>query len=241
MASSSFGGHTRTSNTLKQSFDLRCTSRERLLPEFIAGILDEFDEGDEKTPWVRTMNNKTLEQDTGDLFADQLILGLEEEVEEHAGEVVGLVVGEAEMVSDGVDGVITSLRFDGGCVGGRGGGGGGGGGGRVDGAIDQAFENIHGGVVLELRESTLELGNTPLPDVVDEGVDERNIVFGAGFDFNFLFVDFLVFGGEDDRAQNDFLEGERRGEMTVVKVLFEREEELGTSHGSEESGREIRE
>lgn len=39
-----------------------------VIPELVRGIFDELDECDEQTPWMRSIHNQTLEQDTRNLL-----------------------------------------------------------------------------------------------------------------------------------------------------------------------------
>lgn len=39
-----------------------------VFPELVLGILDEFDEGDEQSPWVWTIDDQSFQEDACDLF-----------------------------------------------------------------------------------------------------------------------------------------------------------------------------
>ena len=51
---------------------------------------------------MRAVDNEPLEEDSGDLLLDGLGVGLGEQVEEAAGEVVRVRVGVAQLVRDAV-------------------------------------------------------------------------------------------------------------------------------------------
>ena len=53
-------------------FDFWCTVDKLMMPELELWVLDEFNEGDEKTPRMRSVNNQPLQQDASDLLLDGL-------------------------------------------------------------------------------------------------------------------------------------------------------------------------
>lgn len=73
-----------------------------MAPELEWWILDELNEGDEKSPWVRAIHYQPLQQDPGDLFLDGLCICLSKEVQEGAAEVVSVTVGVAQLIGDGI-------------------------------------------------------------------------------------------------------------------------------------------
>jgi hypothetical protein len=83
---------------------------------------NKLNEGDEKTPRMRSESDESFEEDPkagkrrineaivfflvqipGDLLLNLFRVGLEEEVEQGAAEVVGVGVGVAQLVGDGVE------------------------------------------------------------------------------------------------------------------------------------------
>ena len=104
-----------------------------VLPEVVAGVLDELDEGNEEPPRVRPVDDQPLKQHARDLLLNGLRVGLREEREEGTAEEVRVAVGVAKLVGYGVEEEVPPWRGGGGRGEGRGGGGGerGGGGGRV--------------------------------------------------------------------------------------------------------------
>ena len=95
-------------------------------PELERGVLDQLDEGDQETPGVGPVDDQPLKQHPrqkwqlkrvniltteillqdlnapGDLLLDGLSVGLSKQVEEAAGEVVGVGVGVPQLVGDAV-------------------------------------------------------------------------------------------------------------------------------------------
>lgn len=55
------------------------------------------------------MHDEPLEQDAGDLLLDHLRLRLREQVEQHAAEVVRVLVGVPQLVGHGVQEEVTAL------------------------------------------------------------------------------------------------------------------------------------
>ena len=58
---------------------------------------------------MRAVDDEPFEQDSRDLLLHHLRLGLREEVEKHAAEVVGVLVGVAELVRHRVEEKVPSL------------------------------------------------------------------------------------------------------------------------------------
>jgi len=51
-------------------------------PELEGGVLDQLYEGDQETPGVRSVDNESLQQDSGDLLLNSLGVCLGEQIEE---------------------------------------------------------------------------------------------------------------------------------------------------------------
>ena len=60
---------------------------------------------------MRPVDDEPLEQDSGDLLLDGLLVGLGEEEEEGAAEVLGVGVGVPQLVGDGVEEEVAALRL----------------------------------------------------------------------------------------------------------------------------------
>mmetsp|Transcript_10128 Transcript_10128/g.29888 ORF Transcript_10128/g.29888 Transcript_10128/m.29888 type:complete len:254 (-) Transcript_10128:1041-1802(-) len=104
--------HARPAHALKELFNLGRRADEVLGPEAVARVFNQLDEGDEQAPGVRPVHDEALHQHAGDLLLDLLRPGLLEEAEEHAGEVVRVVVGEAQLVGQGVEEQVAPLRVE---------------------------------------------------------------------------------------------------------------------------------
>ena len=72
-------------------------------------ILDELPEADHETPWVWPTSLQSLEEDGADLLEDNLASSLRVDEQNDAQEVECVVVGEAELVDDGVQEAQASL------------------------------------------------------------------------------------------------------------------------------------
>jgi len=103
------GHHTAPGHRLEELLDLGRTLHELVGPELERRVLDEFDEGDEESPGVGPVHNQPLQQHPGDLLLDGLSVGLAEQVEQEAGEVVGVRVGVSQLVGDTVEEEIPTL------------------------------------------------------------------------------------------------------------------------------------
>mmetsp|Transcript_2978 Transcript_2978/g.5335 ORF Transcript_2978/g.5335 Transcript_2978/m.5335 type:complete len:511 (+) Transcript_2978:47-1579(+) len=147
---------------VKEVLDLGGAASELVVPEEIAGVLDEFDKGDEETPWVRSVDDETLEKDAGDLFLDDVLGGFGEHEEDDAAKVVGVVVGVAQLVGDGVEEEITAFRIK---------------------IAGKTLEEIKGSALGSVLGGGLVAGvgavDGKVAGVEDKGVDEGDVVAGA--------------------------------------------------------------
>jgi len=92
--------------------DFWSTVDELVVPELELRVFDKFDERDEKTPRMRSVDNQSLQQDSRDLLLDRLRVGLGEQVEQRAAEVVSMAVGIAQLIRDGIQEQISTCRHD---------------------------------------------------------------------------------------------------------------------------------
>ena len=77
---------------------------------------------------MRSVHNQPLQQHSCHLLLDNLLTGLREEVEQHAGEVVGVVVGVAQLVGDGIEEEVAPFVVQ---------------------ILDEVLENVHGGALCD--------------------------------------------------------------------------------------------
>ena len=120
------GDHAAASHRLEKFLDLWGAVHELVGPELERGVLDQLDEGDQETPGVGPVDDQPLKQHPGqkwqlkrvkiltteillqdlnapgDLLLDGLRVSLSKQVEEAAGEVVGVGVGVPQLVGDAV-------------------------------------------------------------------------------------------------------------------------------------------
>ena len=71
-----------------------------MVPEPVIVVLDKFDEGDDKAPGVGSVRQQPLQQDPGDLLPEFVTVTLRKQVEQGTGEVVGVGVRIAELVTN---------------------------------------------------------------------------------------------------------------------------------------------
>mmetsp|Transcript_3880 Transcript_3880/g.9769 ORF Transcript_3880/g.9769 Transcript_3880/m.9769 type:complete len:403 (-) Transcript_3880:512-1720(-) len=97
---------------LEELLDVGGHTHESILPQLVPWVSDEFDEGDEEAPGVRTVHYQTLQQHPGDLFLYDLLFALCEEVEQHAAEVVRVGVGVSQLVGDGREEEVAAVHVE---------------------------------------------------------------------------------------------------------------------------------
>mmetsp|Transcript_59972 Transcript_59972/g.147449 ORF Transcript_59972/g.147449 Transcript_59972/m.147449 type:complete len:234 (-) Transcript_59972:1164-1865(-) len=96
---------------LEQLLDLLAGAHKVVVPEVVGRVLDELDEGDEEPPGVRLVDDEPLDEHARDLLAhDREVRCLLEQRQQHAREVVRVAVGVAQLVGDGVEEEVASLR-----------------------------------------------------------------------------------------------------------------------------------
>jgi hypothetical protein len=105
------GAHARTSDRLEDTFYFRRTVRKSVRPEGIPRILDKLDEGDKEPPGMWPMNNKALKENAGYLLLDVFTGCFGKEVKQNARKVVCVIVRVPELVGDGIEEEVSSLRI----------------------------------------------------------------------------------------------------------------------------------
>ena len=78
------------------------------MPELELWVLDEFNESDEKTPWMRSVDNEPLKQDACDLLLDRLGVRLGKQIQKSAAEVVRVTVWIAQLIGNGIQEQISA-------------------------------------------------------------------------------------------------------------------------------------
>ena len=82
--------------------NFRSAVDELVVPELELRVLDEFNEGDEETPWVRSVDNQPLQQHACYLLLYRLRVCFGKQVQQSAAEVVRVAVGIAQLIGNGV-------------------------------------------------------------------------------------------------------------------------------------------
>jgi hypothetical protein len=73
-------------------------------------IPEEFNEGHKGTPWMRSVDDETLQENLGDDFLEPFIIDLMEGVKDKAAEPVGVCVGVTEMQEHGAEEMVLSFQ-----------------------------------------------------------------------------------------------------------------------------------
>jgi len=81
------------------------------MPELELWILDKFNESDEETPRMRSVDNESLQQHTCYLLLDGLWVCLGKQVQQRAAEVVRMTVGIAQLIGNGVQKQVTTCTY----------------------------------------------------------------------------------------------------------------------------------
>jgi hypothetical protein len=81
-----------------------------MFPEAVPWVLYQLDERYQQTPRVWPMHNKPFQQYSRDLFLNVLLANIGKKNEHDAREEVGVGVGVTQLVGDGVEHVVTTLR-----------------------------------------------------------------------------------------------------------------------------------
>ena len=89
-------------------FNLWSTVDKLVLPEVVSGVLNEFNEGDEQSPRMRAVYYQPLQENSSDLLLNGFSIGLGEQREKGTTEVVGVVIGIAKLVGNGIQEEITT-------------------------------------------------------------------------------------------------------------------------------------
>lgn len=71
-------------------------------PEFEGRVLDQLDESDQKTPWMRSIDNEPLQQNSSDLLLDCFSVAFRKQVEKSATEVMSVRIWIPQLVGDGI-------------------------------------------------------------------------------------------------------------------------------------------
>lgn len=98
-------------DALKQHGDFGCDANELLVPELVLQIAEQFNEGDQSTPGMRTMYDEAFQKDASHHFTETIVLHFHKEVEEQRAEPVGMGVGISQMENHGAQEVVLSFNI----------------------------------------------------------------------------------------------------------------------------------
>ena len=79
-----------------------------VLPEVISGILDELNEGNEQSPRMRSVHYQPLQENSSDLLLNGFSIGLGKQRQQGTAEVVGVAIGIAKLVGNGIQEEIAT-------------------------------------------------------------------------------------------------------------------------------------
>ena len=81
---------------------------ELVVPELELWVLDEFNERDEQTPRVRSVDNQPLQQHACYLLLNRFRVGFSEQIEQSTAEVVRVTVRISQLIGNGVQEQIST-------------------------------------------------------------------------------------------------------------------------------------
>jgi len=131
-----------------------------MTPEFVPRILDELDERNQQAPRVRAVDDETFEEHASDLLLDNTELGLREQVQNDAREVMRVAVRVSELVRDGIHEEVAAFHVQGLCE-------------LLEQFHRRALRNAARSIFAAVRLNGLNA------DVQDERVEQRNVVLGS--------------------------------------------------------------
>ena len=79
-------------------------------PELIHRVFDEFNEGNQQTPRMWSVNNESLEENPHDLLLDGFGIGLSKEIKNGAAKVLSVTVGIPQMVDHCIQKQIATCK-----------------------------------------------------------------------------------------------------------------------------------
>lgn len=79
-------------------------------PELVDWILDELNEGDEQAPRMRSVHDQPLKQHSGDLLLNRFGVGLGEQVQQSAAEVMRVAIRIAQLVGNSIQEQVATCN-----------------------------------------------------------------------------------------------------------------------------------
>lgn len=93
---------------MQEHVDLWGDVNEIFAPEIVFWIAQQFDERDDRTPWVRAVNEETLQENPGHDLAETVVVDLQEQMHEEAAEPVSMRVGVAKVKHDSAEHMVLT-------------------------------------------------------------------------------------------------------------------------------------
>lgn len=81
-------------------------------PELEVGVLDKFNERNQKTPWMWTIHNQSFQKYSGDLFLDRFLVCFSEQIEQSATEVMCVAVWISKLVGNRIQEQVTTFSIE---------------------------------------------------------------------------------------------------------------------------------
>lgn len=97
-----------STHTLEKHGDLRSNTNELLAPEFVFRVPKQLNEGDKCSPWMRSVDDETLQENASHHLTEYIVLDLNEEVQQEGGKPVGMSVGISQVEHHGAQEVVLS-------------------------------------------------------------------------------------------------------------------------------------
>ena len=77
-------------------------------PEFIFLVPEKFNDCNQCSPWMGTVDDETLQENVGHHLMKVIVLDLDEMVEQEGGEPVGMCVGISQVEHHGAQTMVLS-------------------------------------------------------------------------------------------------------------------------------------
>ena len=79
-----------------------------VLPKVVCRVLDELNEGNEQSPWMRSVHYQPLKENSRNLLLNGFSIGLSKQRQQGTAEVVGVAIGIAKLVGNGIQEEIAT-------------------------------------------------------------------------------------------------------------------------------------
>lgn len=103
--------HTRPSHRLEKLLNLGCTLNELMAPEVVVAILDQFNEGNQKTPRMWAIDDQSFKKYSSDLLLNGFLICLGKQIQQGAREVLRMAVWISQLISNTIKEKVASLSI----------------------------------------------------------------------------------------------------------------------------------